>query len=465
MEVQKAFPRSQCYHYGHHGRAVAEKGFQDLAGDTFLNTLHHLCQKHPRSTILRIHPYGRMLPGFLFRRLWDHFEAHANRYLYLDLEELAFYHTFVELFSTAILPLRRRNAHATIAPDHVLNAFHLPGAAALGLTAAEARYFMAARFNDYFASPVGINIEISSVCNARCVMCHFDKKNGIGLVDDPPAFMPLSLFRKIVDEIAAWPRVPSLDLCWRGEPLMNPNFASYLGYARQKDVPLLMTTNGSLLTREVATQLLDLGLQQVVVSIDGATAATYEHIRRGLRYEQMRRNLERFIALKAKRNATHPLITVKVCAQEENEFELDDIVRMWLPDVDNVVVQNKGVYDKVSRRAYSYKTFITKKRRRVPCPQPFLIQSITAAGNVYDCLLVYSRDDPHMGNCQDNSLAALWRGKAVARKRQDLLAGRYDRLPICGGCDIPSTSATLKHEIDGNTLIKHKHFYKIYSKL
>jgi MoaA/NifB/PqqE/SkfB family radical SAM enzyme len=452
LELAKALPKARTF------PAPREP-------DEIFGSLMKIGLSHPDSLILRVKPHGRPLHASLFTTfLRSHLEGRRT-YSYMDLEELGFYHTLLEVFPAGVLREIDRSARKTIPPDHILNAFDLPGAGSFGLPAEEARRFME-RFETFFPLPIGLNLEISSRCNSRCVMCHFDPEHGIGLVDDPPPFMPFPLFQKIADEVSAWPRKPCLDFCWRGEPLMNPDFGRYLRYAAEKGLQTLMTTNGSLLSAAASEELLDVGLGQLVVSIDGADAVTYENIRRGLRYREMKENLIRFLELRAERNGGSRTATmVKTCLQEENEGQEEEIVGQWLPLVDHVVVQNKGIYDRGSRRAYSYKVFAPKEKKGVPCPQPFLIQSITAGGNVYDCLLVYSRKDPFMGNCTARSLEELWKGETIAAKRKSLLEGRIDELPSCGGCEIPSTSATLRHEIRGNTLIRHKHFYRIYSKI
>ncbi len=102
-------------------------------------------------------------------------------------------------------------------------------------------------------------------CNLRCVHCyshsrdqeysgHLDHAEGIALIDDLAAFgVPVILFSG-------------------GEPLMRPDILELIAHARGKGCRAVLSTNGTLITPEVAGQLKDVGLSYVGVSLDGLRA-------------------------------------------------------------------------------------------------------------------------------------------------------------------------------------------------
>lgn len=465
-EVRLAFPESAVYGLNNAPEGAHAPAFSVLKEGDILSALRGLFQRHPQKSVLRIHAHGRLLPASLLRNFLGFHMDHGNRYSYTDLDEIAFYHTFLELFPLAIVPELDSLSHPTIPPDAVLNASSLARSGVMHLTPGDAGYFLRESFGTLFPHPVNLNVEISSVCNARCTMCHFDRDHGIGLVDDPPPFIPEPLFRKIVDEASSWDPKPTIDFCWRGEPLMNPKLLEHLSLGKEKGLPLLITTNGSLLTPELAERLLDLEISQLVFSIDGIIPRTYDSIRRGLRYESVKRNLEHLLEVRAGRTPsprTH--IAVKACLQEENEGEMEDLIHYWVRKVDCVVVQNKGIYDPITRQAYSYGVGHGTEGERSVCPNPFIMQSITATGRVYDCLLAYDSNDPHMGDCSATTLLDLWHGEMVGRKRKAMLECRFDRLPVCAGCRVSASMATVKKEIANGVAIQQKQFCTIYSRV
>ncbi len=99
-------------------------------------------------------------------------------------------------------------------------------------------------------------------CNLKCVHCYAHAKNqhfddeltteeGKALIDDLAAFgSPVMLFSG-------------------GEPLMRPDLPELAAYAVSKGMRAVISTNGTLITRDVARNLKEIGLSYVGISLDG----------------------------------------------------------------------------------------------------------------------------------------------------------------------------------------------------
>ena len=99
-------------------------------------------------------------------------------------------------------------------------------------------------------------------CNLRCVHCYSHSRNedyqgelthdeGLRLIDDLAAFgAPVMLFSG-------------------GEPLMRPRIMELIAHARKLGMRAVLSTNGTLITPDVAAQLKEFGLSYVGVSLDG----------------------------------------------------------------------------------------------------------------------------------------------------------------------------------------------------
>ena len=64
-----------------------------------------------------------------------------------------------------------------------------------------------------------------------------------------------------------------------GEPLLRPDVLELIAYARTKGLRTVLSTNGTLITPEMAEALAKVGLHYVGISLDGATADTNDRFR------------------------------------------------------------------------------------------------------------------------------------------------------------------------------------------
>jgi len=121
--------------------------------------------------------------------------------------------------------------------------------------------------------PEIVVIETTNRCNLSCFMCYrLDWLNECG-------DMPLSLFKEIIKSLKHRP-----EQIWchgGGEPLMYPDICEAIDYAYEKCRPkvLAISSNGTLLTRQMADNLAKTRLNWLNISIDGSDEDTYQRIR------------------------------------------------------------------------------------------------------------------------------------------------------------------------------------------
>ncbi len=106
---------------------------------------------------------------------------------------------------------------------------------------------------------------MTRTCNLNCIHCYSQSKNvqynneltlkeGEAFIDDAAAFgSPVMLFSG-------------------GEPLMHPYFLDLCFYAKSKGMRAVISTNGTLITKELASELKKVGLSYVGISLDGLEA-------------------------------------------------------------------------------------------------------------------------------------------------------------------------------------------------
>ena len=103
-------------------------------------------------------------------------------------------------------------------------------------------------------TPYNIGIEVSSLCNARCVYCaHSTKTHGLY-----EGNMSMELFEKIISQIKEFPRkIKLIETYSFGEPLCDPHLPEMVGRIHEEDVAekINFTTNGLLFTPKIIDEL------------------------------------------------------------------------------------------------------------------------------------------------------------------------------------------------------------------
>ena len=133
--------------------------------------------------------------------------------------------------------------------------------------------------------PIRMDVENVSRCNFRCSMCQVSDWYKNKRAED----LSFADFKRIIDEQYG---LLELKIQGIGEPLLQgEDFFEMIRYARSKALWVRTTTNASLLHRkEGYKKLIDSGVNEVQISIDGATKGTFKAIRRSSLFERVRDN-------------------------------------------------------------------------------------------------------------------------------------------------------------------------------
>ncbi|MFC1940590.1 radical SAM/SPASM domain-containing protein [Chloroflexota bacterium] len=122
--------------------------------------------------------------------------------------------------------------------------------------------------------PYLVDWAITDKCNLSCRHCR----------GFPAEELSTERAGRLVVEIAALK--PGWVIVEGGEPLLRDDLFDILGLMRRKQLEAHLITNGMLLSPRVMTALKRMGTK-VMISIDGATPATYEAIRSGASFEKV----------------------------------------------------------------------------------------------------------------------------------------------------------------------------------
>ncbi len=106
---------------------------------------------------------------------------------------------------------------------------------------------------------------ITRRCNLHCMHCYSNSESKF--YDGELNFDEC---REVIDDLASF-GVPAL-LLSGGEPMMHPEFFAVARYASERGLRLTLSTNGTMITREAAYSLRQIGFAYVGISLDGIGA-------------------------------------------------------------------------------------------------------------------------------------------------------------------------------------------------
>jgi MoaA/NifB/PqqE/SkfB family radical SAM enzyme len=172
-------------------------------------------------------------------------------------------------------------------------------------------------------APAFLQLEPVGQCNLRCQMCPIQFRKD-GPPYGPPAFMSMETFRALID---GFPSAAELHLQGLGEPLLHPHFFEMVAYAVKHGRRVSTNTNGTLLTAANARRCLTSGLERLFVSMDGATAETYERIRAGSNHALVWKHIRSFMDVKRSAGADTPHLRIVMVVMRQNLEELPGLVR------------------------------------------------------------------------------------------------------------------------------------------
>ena len=279
------------------------------------------------------------------------------------------------------------------------------------------------RLEDY-PFPPQIVLETTAFCNQKCIHCaHKTMMRKKGNMD-------MSLFKKIIEEIADKDRDAEVWMTFYGEALLLRYKLHYMiEYAKKRGLEyVILNTNAMLLNSEMGHMLIDSGLDRLIFSVDGFTKETYEKIRvRGDR-DVVFGNIVNFVELMRRRRAKRPMVEVQYSVMEENEHEVEDFKKFWFERGVNIKIREKLTWTG-SVEANNLKAGIP----RIACPWAMRACGILWTGDMVGCAVDYEGGFI-AGNVTNSSIEEVWRGRH-RDFRKIHIEHRFDELPrICSTC-------------------------------
>ncbi len=321
--------------------------------------------------------------------------------------------------------------------------------------------------------PREIQLEVTGSCNLACKMCLVRYRPKLGKREGAMCF---HTFKRIVDDLPHLEQITLQDL---GEPLLAPDLFQMIEHASTRGIRMGFNTNGTLLTSERARKLVAAGLEWLHVSLDGATAETYEGIRSGSSFERVSANVEGLVEVMRELGAERPRLLLVFVAMRRNLHELPALIRLasdwgicrvWVQNLSHSFSDTEpaGAYAEIRefasvealwadgddghREAFAAAAELADQlgvELRLPrleepgverfpgtpgCSWPFESAYVTHDAKVQPCCMVMGADRAVLGDAERQGFDVVWRGPEYRRFRAALLT---DEPPaVCVGCSL-----------------------------
>jgi MoaA/NifB/PqqE/SkfB family radical SAM enzyme len=191
----------------------------------------------------------------------------------------------------------------------------------------------------HWGNPEFLSIEPTSLCNLHCPGC----PSGNNTLDRNRTFLSLASYKSIIDQ--GQKHLSYLQLFFQGEPLLHPKFVKMAEYAVKSNIYTSTSTNGLLLTREKAKEIVKSGLQRIIVSMDGTTQETYEKYRVGGNIEQVKKGIENLVQAKKELGSNTPFLILQLVVFKWNEHQVEEIQTLGKTlKVDKVELKTAQLY-------------------------------------------------------------------------------------------------------------------------
>ncbi|MGL4721917.1 MAG: radical SAM/SPASM domain-containing protein [Desulfovibrionaceae bacterium] len=288
--------------------------------------------------------------------------------------------------------------------------------------------------------PFVLLIDPSNLCNFRCKFCPTGDQKLIKSTGRYNGLLDFTLFTKIIDDLKEYSRpIKTLRLYKEGEPLLNPKFEEMVAYARKSAFVQRIdtTSNGALLTPERNRKIVEAGLDQINISVNGITAEQIYY------FTKTKVNFSAYVdairdLYENRGNCEISIKAIKENLTEDEQKVFYDIfgplsTRISLEHISPAWPQFELHEDVIS--TYTAGNYGQEVLEREVCPYIFYIMVINSDGRVSTCV----GDWPNkliVGDVRKQSVRDIWKGVLLNKHRIAHLEGKRWDEPFCADCEV-----------------------------
>jgi MoaA/NifB/PqqE/SkfB family radical SAM enzyme len=291
--------------------------------------------------------------------------------------------------------------------------------------------------NGKYPTNFSINLGVAP-CNHSCLFCPQSVKK-----PKKAKWMEMDLLKKVLEEMPQ-EAINVINVSAYCETLASPNLIPAIRMIKSThpDIPVVMSSNGSLFKEEIVEELIDIGLDYYSYSFDGATRQDYKNLMQVDDFDKIWENLEKLVAIKQKKNSQMKILT-HIMHFQGVEKDFENFKSHWENKLDSIVlrrVANWGSEEMGLMKNLKKLGFVPAHQvpeSRYPCPSIFYHFKISYDGYYYPCVAAipeYEHSIEPIGHVDNITWMQAW--EKLSEMRQAHLEGKWNNYDCCKTCDV-----------------------------
>ena len=323
--------------------------------------------------------------------------------------------------------------------------------------------------NKTLTGPWRVLVSVTDHCNYSCIMCREHspyapeeyQNQGKDLPSSEKKFyelasMDFDLYCSLIDDLHKL-GTRLITISGKGEPFTHKDIFPMIEYAKKKNFRVAVTSNGSMLNNDRCLQLIDIGLDELYLSINAGTETTYNKItgaKQSNYFGQIKENIKILARKRNEKGLAGPRLLMDFVLSAQNLSEVESMVKYAVyTEVDSINFVPVSIYYKntsfldlsdeniqdlvdhiiplsaladqnsITHNIHEIKRWINSKNpntsnyiyHKIPCYVGWYLSLILANGTVMPCC----QCQKCMGNICEQSFCHIWNSAIYREFRRD----------------------------------------------
>lgn len=267
---------------------------------------------------------------------------------------------------------------------------------------------------------------------------------GMRLSNPQTEKIKMNLVKKVFEEVSDY-TIHSI-LYFQGEPLLNKNFVDIVKIARKNNLLTSTSTNAQMIDFDRAKELVQSGLDRIIISMDGTTQETYQTYRVGGKLDKAIQSIKDIVYWKTKLKKPHPFIEIQFLVLRSNEHQINDIRKLSKElSADKLTLKSAQLYDfengnpqlTTIEKYARYKLgkngkYQIKSKQKNQCERLWKGAVINSKGELLPCC--FDKNSTFVfGNLNNKKIIESWNSKKNYQFKNKLLTSRK-QFEMCRNC-------------------------------
>ncbi|MDL2290088.1 SPASM domain-containing protein [Paludibacteraceae bacterium OttesenSCG-928-F17] len=290
-------------------------------------------------------------------------------------------------------------------------------------------------------SPSFISVEPANFCQLHCPECPVGnsrtKKGTVSTFNE-------TLFNQLINKLKV--DLVQTIFYFQGEPFLHKKVCEMIKYAHNARIYTSTSTNAQIITSDLAKDIVESGLDNLIVSIDGTTQEVYEKYRVGGSLQKALEAVEHINHWKETLNSVTPMVEIQFLVLKTNEHQMEEMKGLCKKiKADKLTFKTAQLYDfenghplLTSKDKYArYKKgkdgkYHIRKKQRNRCWRLWSGAVVNTNGDVLPCCFDKNADYS-FGNINETSFMECWHSKKASGFRERILKNRK-QYEMCRNC-------------------------------